>query len=114
LIFDNTNDPFIDISFYFPVGSRGTILVITRNPEYKVHQTVGSYEFAGIRAKEAVDLLLKTTGIDDLFSRVSRLTAKNIITTLGNLALAIVQARAAIRQNIYRVEDYYKIYQYRR
>ena len=114
LIFDNADDPSIDISHYFPVGPRGTILITTRNPDCKVHQTVGSYEFAGMAVDDAVDLLLKTTGTDDLSSQGSRLIARNIVTTLGNLALAIIQAGVAIRQNICRIEDYCDIYRRRR
>jgi tetratricopeptide (TPR) repeat protein len=114
LIFDNADDPAIDISLYFPVGSRGTILITTRNPDCKVHQTVGSYEFAGMGVEDAVDLLLKTTGMDDLSLDTSRGTARNIVTTLGNLALAIIQAGAAIRQNLCQIEDYCDMYRRRR
>jgi len=114
LIFDNADDPSIDISRYFPVGSRGTILVATRNPDCKVHQTVGSYEFAGMGVEEAVDLLLKTIGTDDLSLDTLRDTARNVVTTLGNLALAIIQAGAAIRQNLCRIEDYCDMYRRRR
>jgi hypothetical protein len=64
--------------------------------------------------EEAVILLLKTIGTDDPSSEMSRRTAKNIVTTLGNLALAITQAGAAIRQNICRIEDYCDMYQRRR
>ena len=63
---------------------------------------------------EAVILLLKTIGTDDPSSEMSRRTAKNIVTTLGNLALAITQAGAVIRQNICRIEDYCDMYQRRR
>ena len=114
LIFDNADDPLIDISGYFPTGSRGTILVTTRNPDCKVHQTVGSYEFAGMRGEEAVDLLLKTIRTDDSSASTSRETARDVVMTLGNLALAIVQAGAIIRQNLCRMEDYCEMYQRRR
>ena len=114
LIFDNADDPSIDISHYFPVGSRGVIIITTRNPECKVHQTVGSYEFAGMEVEEAVDLLLKAIGTDDLSSQASRLMARNIVTTLGNLSLAIIQAGAAIRQKLCRLEDYCGTYRRRR
>ncbi|RDL41952.1 Uncharacterized protein BP5553_01931 [Venustampulla echinocandica] len=114
LIFDNADDPSIDISRYFPVGSRGTILITTRNPECKVHQTVGSYEFAGMGVEEAVDLLLKAIGTDDLSSQASRLAARSIVTTLGSLSLAIIQAGAVIRQKLCRLEDYCDTYRRRR
>jgi tetratricopeptide (TPR) repeat protein len=114
LIFDNADDPSIDLSAYFPVGSRGTILITTRNPECKVHQTVGSYEFAGMGTEDAVDLLLKSIGTYDLSLSASRHDVKTITTTLGNLALAIVQAGAAIGQGLCSIEGYCEMYQRRR
>ena len=114
LIFDNADDPSIDISYYFPAGSRGIILITTRNPDCIAHQTVGSYEFAGMDVEEAVDLLLKTIGTDDLSLDESRITATNIVTTLGGLTLAVIQAGAAIRQNLCPIEDYCDMYDQRR
>jgi hypothetical protein len=97
-----------------PVGSRGTILITTRNPECRVHQTVGSYEFAGMGTEDAIDLLLKSIETYDLSLGTSRDNARTITETLGNLALAIVQAGAAIRQNLCPIEDYCEMYQRRR
>lgn len=44
LILDNADDPSLDILSYLPVGSRGTIIVTSRNPELTALETVGSYE----------------------------------------------------------------------
>jgi hypothetical protein len=104
----------MNLSNYLPVGSRGTILITTRNPECRVHQTVGSYEFAGMGTEDAIDLLLKSIGTYDLLLNTSRDKARIITKTLGNLALAIVQAGAAIRQNLCPIEDYCEMYQRRR
>jgi tetratricopeptide (TPR) repeat protein len=114
LIFDNADDPLIDISRYFPTGSRGTILVTTRNPDCKVHETVGSYEFAGMGVEDAVALLLKLVGTDDASRDRSRATASGIVTMLDNLALAVSQAGAAVRQKLCRIEDYCDMYRLRR
>ena len=44
LIIDNADDPSIDVSESFPTGNRGSILLTSRNPECKLHATVGSCE----------------------------------------------------------------------
>ncbi|KAH8588254.1 hypothetical protein B0O99DRAFT_693645 [Bisporella sp. PMI_857] len=105
LLFDNADDASIDISRYFPSGGRGTIVITTRNPECRVHQTVGSYEFSGMKTEEAITLLLKLVGKENS-SQHEYEAAKSVVSTLSNLALAIIQAGAAIRQNLCRLEDY--------
>ncbi|TVY12783.1 Nephrocystin-3, partial [Lachnellula arida] len=114
LIFDNADDPSINLFNYFLVGLRGTILITTRNPECRVHQTVGSYELAGMGTEDAIDLLLKSIEATDLSPSTLREKARTITKTLGNLSLAIVQAGAIIRQNLCPIEDYYGMYQCRR
>lgn len=79
LILDNADDPRLDISSYFPVGSRGVILITTRNPDCKVYSTVGSYELGAILTEEAVTLLLKTAGIKDISDYSARTAAEPVI-----------------------------------
>ncbi|MCJ1255882.1 Kinesin light chain 3 [Lignoscripta atroalba] len=110
LIFDNADDPGLDVSQYFPAGNRGTILLTTRNPECMVHATVGSFEFGQMVFEEAVTLLVKTAAIENLSREASQRLAKPIVETLGCLALAIVQAGAVIRQKLCTMEEYCDIY----
>ncbi|KAI4161334.1 MAG: hypothetical protein LQ342_005001 [Letrouitia transgressa] len=114
LILDNADDPRLDLSPHFPVGNRGVILITSRNPECKVHSTIGSYELGAMGTDEAVMLLLKTVGVHDLLSRSMRETARPVVVTLGCLALAITQAGAVIRQGRYRMEEYCTLYTQRR
>ncbi|KAL8856809.1 MAG: hypothetical protein Q9178_006646 [Gyalolechia marmorata] len=114
LILDNADDPRLDISPYFPVGNRGVILITTRNPGCKVHSTVGSYELGAMTTEEAVTLLLKTAGIDDLSNQSTRAAAELVVLTLGRLALAITQAGAVVRQGYCNIEEYPTLYSRRR
>ena len=105
LIIDNADDPYLDISSYFPAGNRGTILLTTRNPECSIHATVGSFRSEKLLVDDAVELLLKVAAIED-FSEASRHAALCVAETLGFLALALVQAGAFIRQKFCTLEEY--------
>ena len=110
LVIDNADDPSIDYSRFFPAGERGHILVTSRNSDCKIHATVGSYEFRDMDEDDAITLLLKAaqhSGIDD---KDVRDVARPIVKTLGYLALAIIQAGAAIRQGICSLEEYLDIF----
>jgi tetratricopeptide (TPR) repeat protein len=106
LILDNADDPKMDVSQYFPAGNRGTILLTTRNPDCEIHATVGSRKLGQMETDEAITLILKATGARDLWDEKLRDTAQPVVLTLGCLALAIVQAGAAIRQGLCRMEEY--------
>ena len=114
LIFDNADDPSLNISTYFPVGDRGIILITTRNPNCEIHATVGSCELGQMATDEAVSLILKTAGVRDLSDASIREVAKQVVLTLGCLALAVVQAGAVIREGHWRMEEYCDIYHRRR
>ena len=114
VIFDNADDPDLDISVYFPVGNRGTILITTRNPDCKVHATDGSWrEVSGMQTDEAISLLLKESG-HNLSDETARETAKPVVSMLGCLALAITQAGAVIRQGVCGINEYCQLYSKRR
>ncbi|EFY94038.2 hypothetical protein MAA_10501 [Metarhizium robertsii ARSEF 23] len=110
LILDNADDPSMDVSEFFPAGNRGTILVTTRNPECKIHATVGSCEYGGMDVEEAITLLLRAAGVEDTDDRASREAAAPVAKILGWLALAIVQACAYVRKGLCRIDEYCDIY----
>ncbi len=114
MILDNADDPCLDISRYFPAGNRGVILITTRNPECKVHATVGSWELGAMTTDEAITLILKTAGVEDLSDTSIRKTAETVVATLGCLALAIIQAGAVIQKRLCSMEEYCAVYSRRR
>lgn len=109
LILDNADDPFLDISRFFPVGNRGTIIVTSRNLECRCHATVGSRELREMGSDEAVTLLLRS---GDLSSEDedARALALPIVQNLGSLALAVNHAGASIRQRVCSLGNYLGTY----
>ena len=110
LLIDNADDRSIPIEEYFPKGKRGHIMVTTRNPAHKMHGNVGPgfFDFERLEVNDANQLLLKAankTKPHD-FKVVSKIT-----TTLEFLALAIIQAGAAIRQGLCTLETYLPFYE---
>lgn len=105
LILDNADDPLLNISQFFPVGIRGTIIITSRNPECRCHATVGSTELHEMESDDAITLLLKSAKLSVNDDNL-RDHAKPIVQTLGYLALAVSQAAASIRQKICSLEDY--------
>ena len=63
---------------------------------------------------EAVTLLLRTAGADNISDRSIRDAAESVVQTLGCLALAITQAGAVIRQGYCQIEEYRALYSQRR
>ena len=106
LIFDNADDPQLDIARFFPTGGRGAVLITTRNPECKIHATMGSSKLDQMALNEAVTLLLKASSVTSTEDEASRKLAEHIVQTLGCLALAIVHAGATIQQGVCTLDDY--------
>ena len=109
LIFDNADDPSLDLSHYFPVGNQGTVIVTTRNPECRVHATAGSRELRDMEYNEATTLLLASAG-KDFDDEYLRSLAQPIVQVLGCLALALLHAGASIRQGIAPLDEYLELF----
>ena len=114
LIIDNADDPSMDVSEFFPAGNRGSILVTTRNPDCRIHATVGSCELGEMDLEEAVTLFLRAVRVEDTAAEIVRKEAAVVAKTLGCLALAIVQAGAYVRQGLCSIGEYCSIYSHRR
>ena len=113
LVIDNADDRSLDVSQYFPPGCRGTVMITTRNPDCRVHATVGSWEIGQMGREEAITLLLKASGEQEADTSL-RIRALPVVETLWSLALAIIQAGALIRQKLYTFEEYCSAYKTRR
>ena len=57
LVIDNADDLEFDYSRYFPSGERGHILVTSRNPECRIHATIGSHEFKDMEEEDSITLV---------------------------------------------------------
>lgn len=114
LVIDNADDPSIDYARFFPAGDRGHIIVTSRNPDCRMHATIGYYEFKEMDPEDAITLLLKAAEIREVTDRKTRDRARPMAKALGHLPLALIQAGASIRHNICSLEDYLEIYSSRR
>ncbi|KAJ7690400.1 hypothetical protein B0H17DRAFT_1290041 [Mycena rosella] len=63
LVFDNADDPKINLHNYFPCCKRGNILITSRNPGLAVH--AGAHTaVSDMEETDSVELLLKSAAID--------------------------------------------------
>ena len=96
IVFDNFDDPTAfksrDIKEYFPHGKNGAILVTSRHGDVRrLGETISVDEMS---QNEGLELLFRQTSCDR--NESNALVAREIITRLGNIALAIDQAGAYV------------------
>ncbi|KAH1271222.1 hypothetical protein KXV33_004997 [Aspergillus fumigatus] len=114
LIFDNADNPDLQLPNLFPPGDRGHILVTTRNREIQRYGNVGSIELGRLGEEEALHLLLSSAGISPPWDKSTETRGKENANVFGYLALAIKQAGAAVSCKLCSLEDYLTFYQYYR
>ena len=106
LIINNADEPSLDIQSLFPEGERGYVFVTTRNPHFRIHGTVGSNEFSGLKEIDAIHLLLRAADTPRPWSQTVEDASHKIADALGYLALALVQAGALILQRMCNMGDF--------
>jgi hypothetical protein len=92
LIFDNANDPKVDLVPYFPECFHGTILITTHNSELGRLNTTIHLRLGPMGPNEAYETLARATHRTLPFSPVEHESARRLIEVLGSLAVALVQA----------------------
>ncbi|KAF7328281.1 hypothetical protein MSAN_02488700 [Mycena sanguinolenta] len=96
LVFDNADDPSIDLQDFIPECDHGNIIITSRNPGLRVHTGSDSL-VSDIEERDAIALLLNsaaqkvTAGTENI--------ASEIVKALFYLPLAIVQAGAFISKS---------------
>lgn len=109
LALDNANDPDMDLSRFIPFTGNGHVLITTRNPGARLHNTVGCFQFHGMDPEESVTLLLRLAYPErearDMIQKYGT-TAGRIASELGYLALALKQAAFTIRRGLRPLERY--------
>ncbi|KAG8793483.1 hypothetical protein FRC12_002624 [Ceratobasidium sp. 428] len=99
LVFDNADDPDLEIQSFVPGGSYGSVLITTRLRSVAVlgQGPRSECRVGGMEAEEAVELLLtKARMRDQELSDEEIGAATRLVEDLGFLALAIVHAGAYI------------------
>ena len=97
ILFDNADDPSIDLREYIPPCSHGYIIITSRNPGVRKHSPQGYYHVGGLEPNDAMALLLQSSMLDP--DNDNQQYADHLLQILGCLALAIVQAGAFISES---------------
>jgi tetratricopeptide (TPR) repeat protein len=114
LVFDNADDPNLNLAPYLPAGNRGDIIITSRNPQHQHYSTVGFKEVARLSLHDSILLLTKVVyGEIHILPHTSE-ERKKFVKVLGCHALAIVQAGYYIRETSCSLSDYLEIYQRRK
>ncbi|KAJ7847594.1 P-loop containing nucleoside triphosphate hydrolase protein [Mycena olivaceomarginata] len=96
LLFDNADDPKINLNSFFPRGNHGNIIITSRNPGLRVY--AGCHALVeDMEETDAVKLLLKSAAQDPT-TRNEEIAAE-IVQELSCLPLAIIQAGAFIAES---------------
>ena len=106
LLFDNADNPGLDLSAYFPHNSEGCIVITSRNPETAELSTIGNQQLSSMEEHEACDLLLKSLQQELPAPLQVRQDAYNAVKAIDFLALAIVHAAAYIRRGLCDIHEY--------
>ena len=115
LIYDNADGRPEDIEAYMPPGSRGNILLTSRNPNMRqfVSQQGAIVQVVDMAENDATSLLLNWVTTESLTADVESL-ARSIVRTLYCLPLAVDQAGAAIHSGLCTIDEYSSLYLSRR
>ena len=100
LILDNADNLDLDLAKFLPAGRYGSILITTRLTECTKHQTVGKDDYERLNQETATRLLLKACKIESRLWGDHEKSARAVVELLGCHALAVIQAGAAVSQNI--------------
>ncbi|KAF7345854.1 FabD/lysophospholipase-like protein [Mycena venus] len=96
LLFDNADDPKINLNNCFPQCSHGNILITSRNPGLTVYSPSHS-NVSDMEEEDAVHLLLRSAA--QQITDSNKGTATHIVKALYYLPLAIIQAGAFISKS---------------
>jgi hypothetical protein len=109
LILDNADDPATNFSQFFPSGSRGTVIMTSRNPECgRVYGRDHCEQLAVLAHSPSTDLLMKAANCEVYSTERER--AEKIVETLGYHTLAIVLAGSYIADELCEFDEYLNIY----
>src|SRR5271154_4004186 len=96
IVFDNADDPHPElVAKFIPPGNRGNILITSRNPSMgRIISFENRLEIKEMEELDAISLLLKTSCLNSSAEHLQ--VARNIVTGLGCIPLAVNHAGAYI------------------
>ncbi|KAJ7277302.1 putative kinesin [Mycena rebaudengoi] len=94
LVFDNADDPKLNLFNFIPQSTCGNILITSRNPQLRVHAPGAHHRVSDLEQEAAVQLLLVSAA--EPATSENEMLATEIVKVLHNFPLAVVQAGAYI------------------
>ncbi|KAJ7827164.1 hypothetical protein B0H14DRAFT_2517149 [Mycena olivaceomarginata] len=107
LLFDNADDPKIDLFPFFPRCTHGNIIITSRNPRMTIHGPTSHSKVGDMDEADAIDLLLLRAAKEKTVETAEK--AAEIVKELRGLPLAIIQAGAYILKFNY-LNQYLSLY----
>ncbi|KAF4628455.1 hypothetical protein G7Y89_g9692 [Cudoniella acicularis] len=113
LIIDSADDDEVRLEDLLPAGTKGCILVTSRNPAHKSYGTVGekSLELLPMESEEANELILRAAHEPSPWAKAIKDSASIICQALGFLPLALVHAGKAILEGSCNWQEYLGFYE---
>ncbi|KAJ7850762.1 hypothetical protein B0H14DRAFT_839018 [Mycena olivaceomarginata] len=108
ILFNNVDDPSINLQQFFPRCRHGNILITTRNFQLRMHAPDSNYKLSDMEEADAVALLLRSSANGS--NPENQVEARRVVQALHCFPLAVVQAGAFIAKNgaLERYLDLYK------
>ncbi|TFK38836.1 P-loop containing nucleoside triphosphate hydrolase protein, partial [Crucibulum laeve] len=111
LIFDNADGEPKMVEKYLPSNNTGDIIITSRNPNMRsLTSNKNSIELEGMNMEDAIALLLKRSNLEEGITEATQETAKEIVTILFCLPLAVDQAGALITSGFCSIHEYLGLY----
>ena len=114
IVFDNADGAPEVVEKFIPPGLRGNVLITSRSRSLgRLTQFENSLEIDNMEEEDAISLLLKASGHVDQADTIWEM-ARQIVTELCCLPLAVAQAGASIEAGLCNVDDYLDLYSEKR
>ncbi|KAJ7230934.1 hypothetical protein C8J57DRAFT_1481149 [Mycena rebaudengoi] len=110
LIFDNADDPKLNLFNFFPQSTHGNILITSRNPQLRVHAPDAHHRISDLEEEAAVQLLLVSAA--EPATSENEMLATEIVKVLYCFPLAVVQAGAYISKTGGALRRYLALYEH--
>ncbi|KAJ7244007.1 hypothetical protein C8J57DRAFT_1476969 [Mycena rebaudengoi] len=110
LIFDNADDPKLNLFDYFPQSTHGNILITSRNRQLRVHAPDAHHRISDLEEEAAIKLLLVSAA--EPATSENEIHATEIVKVLYCFPLAVVQAGAYISKSGGALRKYLALYEH--
>ncbi|KAI2626845.1 TPR-like protein [Xylaria nigripes] len=105
LVLDNADDPDVEYQQYYPSGTRGAVLLTSRNPRWQRYATVGGEDLGSLDKQGCIRLLLQPIGLASVSPEVES-DAEKVVNILSSHTLTLLQAGAYIAQGACSLSEY--------